>query len=114
VRGLPDLAAINDLDATSLAQNYAQGKLANILFITELAKRLNKTGFGARLWADVFVREILDRTPAFGLQSAHVCSYTMHLGGPHSCQPLSAWPHIYVNAALTINFVTNNQPLPHH
>ena len=42
--GAPDLNAINDVANTNTAYNYAQGKLANILFARELAMRLEERG----------------------------------------------------------------------
>jgi len=41
IAGLPDLEAINDAARANAAQNYAQAKLANVLFATELTKRLD-------------------------------------------------------------------------
>ena len=40
IAGQPDLASINNASRANAAQNYAQAKLANILFTSELTRRL--------------------------------------------------------------------------
>jgi NAD(P)-dependent dehydrogenase (short-subunit alcohol dehydrogenase family) len=42
ILGRPDMESINDGALTNSAQNYAQAKLANILFATELSRRLGE------------------------------------------------------------------------
>jgi len=46
IRGAPDLESINDMENTNTAFNYAQAKLANILFAQELARRLEAKSVG--------------------------------------------------------------------